>query len=59
MTERFAHNGTQEQGRHHVGWCNMRWKVYQDSNVSQNRVEIGSDKGKVILLVLNAEKCLV
>jgi len=59
MTERLAHNSTQEQGRHHVGWCNMRWKVYQDSEMSKDTVEIGSDKGKAMLLVLNAEKNLV
>ncbi len=41
MTERLVHNSVN------------KWKVYQDDEMPKDQIEIGSDIGKAVLVVLN------
>lgn len=53
MGDMLVRNFVREPGRHYIGTCNNRWRVFQDSTLPLDQVVIGSDIGKAVVIVLN------
>jgi hypothetical protein len=53
MNYAFSLDLIRKPGRHYVGTCNCRWRVYQDNELPLDQVVVGSDIGKVVVIALN------
>lgn len=53
MTEKIPYNSIDVGGRQFVGWCGQNWRVYHDPKMPKDQLEIESDIGKAVLVVLN------